>query len=360
MTLPVFYYANGTAWLWNYAGIQWDSTFIGGSLFGNSIGIRVDPTPVNVEGLDGETFYWDGFIPNDPFPQLLSDELWTFQRVPYPAQMVFMGPSIEIGVEWVISQILATPVGTPFALGGYSQGAAVMSRVYNECRQGRLADRRADLRAMVTFGNPMREANHTFPFSSGYSGAVDVPGSTRNGHGTFPAAADIPTSNLYARRFARLQNTDDLVWDFTMPGEVISGVGSSDEGRFLQQWTLAGLSQNPLAAVADIGRALGLWNEFGTQQIVGAVQDAVTGVVKVLDAITGLLIPQSGGGHIMYPFYPPPNADGSIPSSGETCYQIAAGYLNTVGARIRDELYPTVVAPTSRAGLSWFTSLPGG
>lgn len=360
MTLPVFYYANGTAWTWNYLGIQWDQSFSGGSVFGNSVGLRVEPNPVNVKGLDGETFYWDSYIPNDPFPQLLDNNLWQFQRVPYPAQILFMGPSIEIGVNWVIDQILATPVGTPFALGGYSQGAAVMSRVYNECRQGRLANRRADLRAMVTFGNPMREVNHTFPLSSGYSGAGDVENSTRDGHGTFPAMADIPPSNLYVRRFARLQNTEDLVWDFTMPAEVISGVGSSDEGKFLQQWTLAGLSENPISAAFSILEAFALWNTIGTQPIPGAIQDAVTGVIKVVDAVTGALIPQTGGGHVMYPFYPPPNADGSIPASGDTCYQIAAKYLNTVGARIYDERNPVVVAPTSRAALSWFTSLPGG
>lgn len=360
MTLPVFYYANGTAWAWNYLGIQVSQNFQSATLFGNPIGAQVELTPINVKGLDGETFYWDTLIPNDPFPQLLSNELWDFERVPYPAQLLFMGPSIEIGVEWVINRILATPVGTPFALGGYSQGAAVMSRVYNECRQGRLASRRADLRAVVTFGNPMREVNHTWPQSSGYSGASDIEGSTRDGHGTFPAAADIPTTDQYVRRFARLQNTEDLVWDFTMPAEVISGIGSSDEGKLLQAWTLAGLYENPIGALATTGQALGLWNEIGTQQIVGAVQDLVTGAVKLRDAVTGVLYPQSGGGHVMYGFYPPPNSDGSIPESGDTCYQLAARYLNTVGARIYDEQNPIVAAPTSRAALSWFTSLPSG
>lgn len=362
MTLPVFYYANGTTWAWNYLGIQVNSSFSGGSLFGNPIGAQAAMSPINIKGLDGETFYWDSLIPNDPFPQLLSNDLWQFERVPYPAQLLFMGPSIEIGVDWVINRILATPVGTPFALGGYSQGAAVMSRVYNECRQGRLADRRADLRAVVTFGNPMREANHTWPASSGYSGAGDVDGSTRDGHGTFPAAEDIPatTAGQYVRRFARLLNTDDLVWDFTMPAEVISGVGSSDEGKLLQQWTLAGLYQNPITALATTAQAMALWQEIGTKAIVGAVQDAVTGVIKVQDAVTGALIPQTGGGHIMYPFYAPPNSDGSIPSSGDTCYQLAAKYLNSVGARIYDELHPTVVLPTDRAAFSWFTSLPSG
>lgn len=343
MTLPVFYYANGTAFLWNSLGIT----------------IGLGGTPINVKGLDGQTFYWDGTIPNDAFPQILDDSLWQFRRVEYPAQMLLMGPSIEVGVDWVINQILATPVGTPFALGGYSQGAAVMSRVYNECRQGRLAARRADLRAMVTFGNPMREQGHTFPGSSGFSGACDLSDDTRNGHGVFPALEDIDVLSPFIRRFARLKNTEDLVWDFTMPNEAISGVGSATpDGLFAQEFSADTLRLIPLGILNGLARM----GEIAAKYVfapLGIPQDA-SKRVAVTDAVSGAVSYLDGGGHIMYPFYPPPNADGSIPTSGDTCYQIAAKYLNTVGARIYDEQNPTVVAPTSRAAFSWFTSLPGG
>lgn len=352
MTLPVFYYACGTNYLWNTPPI---------------VIPMAGSSTINIKGLDGKTFSWEGGIPNDPFPLLLEPTLWNYERVQYPDQAILMGVSIEVGVDYIISRITQTPVGTPFAVGGYSQGAAVASRIYNECRQGRLADRRADLRAVVTFGNLMREKGHTFPGSSGYSGACDVTGDTRNGHGAFPTWDSDDLFGLltspFIQRFARLQNTEDLVWDFTMPNEVASGMGSSTADSLTAQRILGDVLRiNPLNLIASLTSViisgqiaiLGQWAAAPP----GVLQDQNT--VGVVDAVTGEVQYWSGGGHIMYPFYPPPNSDGSIPTSGDTCYQLAAKYLNTVGARIFDEQNPIVVAPTSRAALSWFTSLPNG
>lgn len=354
MTLPVFYYACGTSYLWNTPPIV--------------VPPPVPGTPINVKGLDGAVISWEGGIPGDPFPKLLEPTLWNYERVQYPAQGLLAGLSVEAGVDYIISQVTQTPIGTPFAVGGYSQGAAVASRIYNECRQGRLADRRADLRAVVTFGNVMREQGHTFPGSSGYSGACDVPGDTRNGHGVFPKWESNDYFGMltspFIQRFARLQNTEDLVWDFTMPNEVASGMGSSTfEGMFLQNLAGDGLRLTPLNLIAGlVGAALnGVLAKLGewTAAPLGIPQDENL-LVQIVDALTGAVEYWSGGGHVMYAFYPPPNSDGSIPTSGDTCYQLAAKYLNTVGARIFDEQNPTVVAPTSRAALSWFTSLPNG
>lgn len=343
---PVFYYANGTAFGFNSDGIVLGET--GGDYR-------------YIKGLDGPVLWNGGGIVYDPFPKLLDQELWQYKRVQYPAQAIFGGPSIEVGVDWVINQIQQTPIGTPFAIGGYSQGAAVASRIYNECRQGRLADRRADLRAAVTFGNPMREQGHTFPTSSGYSGAANIAGDTRSGHGAFPQWDEGDFFGLltspFIQRFARLKNTEDLFWDFTMPNEVASGVSSSTvEGRLFQNVVADGLRLVPIGAIFGL-LLLGLINQWGSAPP-GVPQQ--NGLVEVIDAKTGAVDYFSGGGHIMYPFYPPPNSDGSIPTSGDTCYQLAAKYLNDVGARIYDELHPTVVLPPGRAAFSWFTSLPSG
>lgn len=381
---PIFYYAQGTSWLWNWFGFQAGSQGGGGSVqIGNS-GIFVPDVYVlngvplfgqpyipatHIKGLNGQFVYWEGGIVNDPFPYLLDTDLWHWKRVPYPASTAFMGPSIEVGVDWVINDILSQPPGTSFALGGYSQGAAVMSRVYNEFRSGRLAGRREALRAMVTFGNPMREQGHTFP-GSGYSGACDIPGDNTSGHGTFPALEDVDDLlSPFVRRFARLQNTEELVWDFTMPNEVISGVGNSPDGRFLQNFTTNALRLIPLAALLDIGKAMGdLWTRFGVAPAGVPQGTDPNGIgyktVKVVNPLTGEVGYQPGGGHIMYPFFPPPNADGTIPASGDTCYQLAAKYLNSVGRRINDELHPVFVpalagSASVRPSFSWFTSLPG-
>ena len=370
MTLPTFYYANGTTYLFNWLGNQLGLLGQPITLFGQLVTELVPPSLGHIRGLDGQYFLWQE---DDPFPFLLDADLWTFQRVPYPASTLFIGPSIEVGVEYVINQILQTPIGTPFALGGYSQGAAVMSRVYSECRQGRLVDRRADLRAVVTFGNPMREAGHTFPNSSGYSGACDIFGDTTQGFGAFPAIKDIDIFSPYIRRFARLQDTEDLVWDFTMPNEVISGVGNSVAGSAIREFTKEGLRLIPIAATTSVALELLQLVIDGPTSLMSALAVAPPGVpqgtdpeapgyraVLLTDPVTGEQAYQSGGGHIMYPMFPPPNADGSIPTAGDTCYQLAAKYLRDVGTRIYDELHPTVVAPTSRPGFSWFTSLPGG
>lgn len=364
---PIFYWAQGTQYAWNWFGVK-----IGGgstvSIGSNGVLVPDELVTENpaypniyVKGVTGNVL-WEGGPAYDPLPKMLDTGLWQYKRVPYPASILFIGPSIEEGVEWMIDEIESNPIGTPFALGGFSQGAAVMSRVYNELRGGLLKDRRPDLRAMVTFGNPMRQAGHTFPGSSGYSGACDIASDTTTGHGFFPAGEDIGLLAPYVRKFARLQNTEDLVWDFTMPNEVITGVGDSDDGKFLQRFGKDMLRNPPFIGVAEMAKAMGvLWRNLG---VAPSTVDRGTGAdansFKVVDPETGAVSYKAGGGHVMYPFYPPPNADGTFDLSGDTCYQLAAKYLNRVGERIYDELNPTFVAPVVRTGsFGWFSSLPG-
>lgn len=357
--LPIFYYAQGTSWMFNMFGATVSATLqlTHLNLFGIDLVNNPNPSTATgwVKGLDGAFHFWDGQIPNDPFPQLLSTSLWKYKRVPYPASTIFIGPSIEYGVDWIIADILTKPVGTPFALGGYSQGAAVMSRVYNECRSGRLRDRRGDLRAVVAFGNPMREQGHSFPGSSGYSGACDIAGDTINGHGNFPAIESLGIFDPFIQRFARLQGTEEHFWDFTMPNEVISGVGDSTDGQLMMNFTREGLRVLPVAALLNL---IGMvkWGEYG---IAPPSVAAIGSEVKITDPKTGVVSSAPGGGHIMYPHFPPPNRDGSIPSSGDTCYQLAARYLNRVGEQIYNEMHPTVPAPTNPVSYQWFSSLPG-
>jgi hypothetical protein len=356
MTLPIFYYAKGTTWFWNWGGITVNNDLSGINLFGYQLGVAPPAIGGYLKALDGKTIAWGT---EDPFPQFLNPALWRTKNVNYPAQTAFMGPSIVDGVNQIVADIKLQPVGTPVALGGYSQGAAVMSCVYNEFRNGRLRDRRSDLRAVVTFGNPMREAGHTYQGSSGYSGACDIFGDTRSGHGTFPALQDIPVVNPYVRQFARLQGTEEFFWDFTMPNETISGVGDSANGKKLvNNFTLQGLTQFPIFALAFIQEAAALWNNFGKAPL-GVPQNA-DNLVQRIDALTGAISYVPGGGHIMYPFYPPPNSDGIIPGTGDTCFQMAAKYINSVGQKIYDQAHPTVPAPIYKPSYQWFSTLPGG
>lgn len=335
MALPIFYYSNGTAFFLNF--------------FDNKLGPIGGSGDFKVKGVNGEYYSWDGAIASDPFPNLLSTSLWQTARVPYPASVVSMLLSIQLGVDWVVNQVLATPPGTAFAVGGYSQGACVASGVVNECRQGRLSSRAADLRACVTFGNPMREVNHTWPGSSGYSGAGDIAGSTTGGHGLFPA-------NL------RMQNTPSYQYDFVMPNELITCIGDSVNGLFLQNWTGGALTPLLTLIPTLIGAA-------GFATLAAIIAKAPASVARnganlaqfiVTNAVTGGTTTLDGGGHAMYPFFPPPNADGTIPGSGDSTYIVAARYLNAVGAQIYDQMHPTVPAPTTPATYQWFSSLPTG
>lgn len=350
MTLPTFYYANGTA--------------VAANFFGFEVGPIGGGSDFHVEGVNGEFYSWDGAVATDPFPQMLDTSLWQWKRVPYPASALDIGTSIKQGVDWTIAEILDTP--GPFALGGYSQGAAVMSNVYNECRQGRLVDRRQDLRAIVNFGNPMREKGKTFKGSSGYAGAFDIAGSTTGSHGCFPV---------------RLQNTEDFVYEFTMPNEVITGVGDSNAGKLFVSAAGKLLSNDLAGALLDVmaateGSALSLINLATSLlngiasfvgvpaanllplgQTVASLVGAAAGTVSVVDPYTNGTISLSGGGHVRYPFDPPPNSDGSD-GSGDTCYQIAVKYLNQVGAQIYAQANPTIPVPTTPVTYSWFSSLP--
>ena len=336
MALPIFYYANGTAF--------------GFGFFGDLFPLSGTTGDYQVKGVNGEYYDWNGYIPDDPFPRLLSTSLWQYTRVPYPASGIGLALSIKQGIDWVVAQVLASDPGTPFAVGGYSQGACVAAGVVNEVRQGRLSARAADLRACVTFGSPVRETNHTYPGSSGYSGAVDIPGSTRGGHGLFPA-------NL------RVQNTPSYMWDFVMPNEIITCVGDSfPDGQFLQNWV--GGAITPIATLIPTLAGFLAFGILGARFAVApssiprnALNLAEAVITNPLNSSTAFL---PGGGHTLYPFYPPPNADGTIPSSGDSTYVVAARYLNSVGAQIYDQMHPTVPAPTTAATYQWFTSLANG
>jgi hypothetical protein len=326
MALPKFYWANGTSFVFDF--------------FGSTVGALFNPADWNIRALDGKTIYTDRTVVNDPFPNLLDTTLWQPIRVPYPAVLVDGLSSINYGVNWIIDDILNSPVGTPFALGGYSQGAVCAGFVYDQCRQGKLSNRRADLRAVVTFGSPIRELNHTWPGASGFNGAIDIDGSTTSSHGAFPPEY-------------RLKNTESLVWDFVNPKEVSTCMGDSQLGLAIQTALRYTLQNNIIgfsASIIPIILAGGL----------SFIQNLFSLTETITDPVTGATFAMGGGGHSLYPYLPPPLANGSFPASGDTSYMVAAKYLRTVGQQIYDQMNPTVPNPTTRPTYQWFSSLPTG
>lgn len=334
-TRPVFYYGHGTNNFSNYFGENLGPTTVPGG-------------PVHyIKGLNGQKFAHDGYIPTDVFPELLDTTLWDYDRIEYPASTVSMNLSIEQGVQYVINKIkLNDPPGPAWAVGGYSQGGAVAHRLVAETKAGRLVEYRSSLKACVTFGSPTRETGHTNPVCAGWSGAVDVPDSTTGGHGIFPHIWPF----LY-----RIVETDSFVWDFVMPGDPITAVGDSTEGTFLSNFV--GFSLNSLLNI--IPTLLGI---VGFGQLTAQYAVPPEGVpvdennIAVVTDADGTEFPAPGGGHVLYPWFPPPGADGVVPTTGDTCYQLAAQYLNDVGQQIYDQVNPGIPEPATGPVYSWSSS----
>lgn len=271
-----------------------------------------------VEGLGGKTYPWDGEIFNDPFPYMLNQNVWDIARVAYADTTVSflsngtllsgMGASIDDGISKVIARINALPPGTPFALGGYSQGAAVMSGIYNELRSGSLTSRYPDFIGGVMFGNPRRQVNFRGEIGGTWSGAWDVPGSNTGGHGCFPLNSP----------WGRLSACDGTEWiEFAAPDDIITSTGDSNTGL---NWTKGSDALLELANSEYFGQiALQAVIEAVFPDVVNVVLEAIdlamnevgTAVNYLIDAVGNQGV-QPGAGHTIYPALPPPNSDGTF------------------------------------------------
>lgn len=300
-----FFWASGTANLLAF--------------FGAPVGaIPTGAAPTTVYGLNGQSVQWDGWPGTDPFPTFLDPNIWTVRTVNYPAAIFPAWDSIQTGVTELENMITALPAGTPFCLGGYSQGAAVCSLILGKLQAGELGPTRlADMKAATMFGNPCRKENWTWPAWGGYpgglfSGAWDIAGSTTGGRGAFPA-------NL------RLTNPPERWFEF---------VG----GRTDQYDPVNSTGNSPFGiAMTDIaGQTLGL-----------PLQDIINLGVGAVSAIYAFL---TFKGHGAYATQPPPGYAADAPTS----YQIALSYLNSVAAQFATA--PLVLPPASPTA-GWSTSL---
>ena len=285
---PTFLYATGTAYMLD--------------LFGQGVGQIGGGGSFAVPGLDGKIFYWDGAPANDPFYKMVDSSLWTAKKIQFADASFPMGSSIAEGVQRTIDMINDTPGA--FALGGYSQGAAVVSRVYEEIRSGSLRHRRADLLTGVTFGNPTREAGHLWPGAEPVGGWDDP--TNFLSHGCFPLSM-------------RLKNTEDLWWDFANENEIITSVIDSVTG--LDWVALTGVFLGGFQGV-DIAA-------FIASQLNNLRFNVIGDVFDVLNQVVGGV---GDSGHVAYPLDPPPGD----PQDGLTSYQIALQHLRDVGQKYQD------------------------
>ena len=303
-----------------------------------------------VAGLNGQTALWGGGPPADPFPSLLDPNIFDAKKVFYPAAGVNMGASIGTGIQNVIDVIDVLPAGQKFCLGGYSQGAAVMSGVYNQLRTGSLTGRNADMIGATMFGNPRRQVNYRGSVGGTWSGAFNVPGSTTGGHGSFPSSGT----------YGRLSGCESSRWiEFAAPDDIITSVGTGF-GTGLQQ-SLGGdwVSANNIF----IGSAsLQDWAAYllaaGAIAINAATAISVGNVKLAMTDGAGTAFDWLGGnGHTAYPFMPPVGISEGDPDYGLTSYQIALKFLTAKANQyaVAPILLPS--EPSSISGAGWSTAL---
>lgn len=347
-----FFYCHGTSYLFRMFGVPLDI----------DINFRINgqggrPDWFEVPGLRGETWGWDGFPANDPFPDLLDANIFEARRIWYPASFFAIGLSIDYGRDAVLAQINALPDGMPFALGGYSQGAAVMTKVWASLSPAR----KANMLGAVTFGNPMRKINHRGPIGGTWSGQMGVPGSTTGGGGSFPLSGP----------FALMADPPPNWVDFAAPDDVFTSVGPSnsltDAWRTLTDTILdQTFGEVTSTLLGVIGGLIGP----------GVLDDALnffflspeaSAPNYLVDGLNNLVV-YPGAGHVTYPFLPPPNADGSFTTTtvvsggqtylkpaADTCYQLAARWLESLAGGWATT--PIIVPETPAASSAWSTTL---
>lgn len=292
---------------------------------------------LTVPGLNDLTATWpDGNAKNDAFTNLLDPEIFEAKKVPYPALGFPMSLSIDLGVQNVVQAITDLKSGQKFMLGGYSQGAAAMSTVYNRLRPG------GDLHSTygdrfvggVMFGNPRRQVDYRGPVGGTYSGSWNTPGSTSGGHGSFPTTGP----------YARLSGCELSRWvEFTAVGDIFSSTG--DTPRELN-WTGANASWLSLSNLSSIVNAFTLPEDI-------AAAFNVAGVVNTFTDAVGRVFDFPGGGHTTYPWQPPPGD----PDNGLTSYQIAIKWLVSKATELAVAPILLPSQPTTPANAGWSTTL---
>lgn len=330
-----FFYCNGTASLGPFGLMN-----LVGSLFANLqflLGVA-QPKIVTVAGLHGRTASWQDVSPqNDPFCNLLDPNIFDARKIAYPAAALPVSKSMDTGIANVIAAINALPAGTPFALGGFSQGAAVMSTVFNEIRSGSLTTRSSSFLGGVMMGNPRRQLNYRGSVGGTWSGSIGTPGSTTGGHGAFPSTGN----------YARLTGCDPNKWiEFCQPGDVFAAVGDTSLETLWSQTlgVASALAKNDL-----LGFIASNWNDL--DDVLGLIGD-YAGEFTFTDA-AGKQFLQGGGGHVAYPFFPP---EGD-PDNGLTSYQIAIKFLEAKAAEFATAPIVLPDTPITAANAGWSSTL---
>jgi hypothetical protein len=231
--------------------------------------------------------------------QLTDPSLITIKEVPYKACMPF-NPSYQAGVATLVDMINQTP--GKFAMVGTSQGAMVISCVYDKIRNGELQSRNSDFRQGITYGNPCRKAGSIAP------GCTD------------PGGAGINVDSWL------MTSVDNRWWDFANPGDpaACNGAGS---------WTVDGFTY-------DYSGSDGVWTATlfkemsqnfngdlnGLNALIGQLADPPVNIFDLAFSLYETLIGVTIGPHTTYDRTTP------IANNPATCAELAAQQLTSIAA----------------------------
>lgn len=396
MSKCAYVYACGTGFVFNDSnGLSID---LGGRIRWKDKLLSGEPGDSGtILGINGRSAIWDLGTPSaDPFPTLLDPDVWTVQSVNYSASFLggvgflgngfSMGASITEGVDKMIAAIKALPAGTYFAIGGYSQGAAVASACYlaglQDGTTGPLASYRSRFLGGTVFGNPRRQRDYLGQHGV-WSGAWDDPGSNSGGGGAFPSTGP----------WKRLTGCEPDKWlEFTAPDDIFSSVGTTDLGdgfsaaidAFLDltrsniiTTILTGLADDALrgflCAMGDPTQ-IPSWDMHLIPESLRGPGSVGGRVMHMVDG-AGRCFPMPGGGHVTYPILPPCDSDGTWTSSTDevepgdgitylkpkaghdSCYQLALRWLESKAAATATAPIVLPSTPGTTATAGWSTTL---
>lgn len=375
---PAFFYAGGTAYFVNMMipvleGLNLFSLSLDGQFRVGGLQLTTPP-PAKSAIIRGATparnSSWTLEPSGDPFPIMLDPDLWERREtINYPAAFLHIGACIDYGCDRLFEKVKSLKPGQKFGLGGYSQGAAVCGRAWNQGLKpgssGRFAAYRDQWLGTVTFGSPVRQINHRGAGGQygTWSGSWFNPAITTGCGGAFPASGSSHTL---------LTDCPDEYVDFTAPGDVFSSHGSSTtEQNWTQAIDFALGSFDPIEfANAILNNSLGPTISVAAQMLFpGAVgMDPFEALATNLfvDA-AGMCFPFPGGGHTTYPMYPPCDDDGNYPlievegddgityyaPDGKTCYQLAIEFMDDLAKPF--QVAPILLPSENTAG--WSTTL---
>ena len=250
-----------------------------------------------------QRFMWNAT--HNPFELTEVNDWYELITIDYPACTFEAGYSHNVGRTNLRAAINARP--GPFVLAGVSQGAGVISHVYNDLRTGDMQDRRADLIRGLAIGNPWRQAGRSLPFPN----AINP-----DGHGMSAT---------------RLTGTEELWWECAANGDIVCTNGDDPFSLLVQavyEWTYANYT----------GSADALWSAaqaFFTGVSPNELMDAINTWLRVFTNLNGQTNP-----HLAYMDFKP------VVGDNRTAIEIATADLIMLAKSMG-------VGP-SEASVGWF------